>query len=213
MSKEQNSALGNHVVRCQILTMALTRRLKPWLVYQTVIENSTKVLATALPKCLLDKWKKKMQFNIYRYSPVWQLFQCQLSLHPGRITCFLFTLLFYLAISLGLAASPNNLSLDYLHATCFYTSIQKTHNNSSVKYISHKYHCVLYFYTIVLLTIITLQKLMPLKVLCTSSSLSKKITTEIKTTRLLTISVIYKKKNPQLYLTLYLSSQLLLNYS
>lgn len=121
MSKEQNSALGNHVVRCQILTMALTRRLKPWLVYQTVIENSTKVLATALPKCLLDKWKKKMQFNIYRYSPVWQLFQCQLSLHPGRITCFLFTLLFYLAISLGLAASSNNLSLNYLYATCFNT--------------------------------------------------------------------------------------------
>lgn len=192
--------------------------------------NQTSQAVACLPNCYrefdkgvsncttqvpLGQMKEKMQFNIYRYSPVWQLFQCQLSLHPGRITCFLFTLLFYLAISVGLAASSNNLSLDYLHATCFYTSIQKTHNNSSVKYISHKVDvplCTLFLHNSFTYNNHSTKTNAFESTLHFIFSL-KKITTEIKTTRLLTISVIYKKKNPQLYLTLYLSSQLLLNYS
>lgn len=51
ISKEQNSALDKHVVTCQALTMALIRCLSPGLsiVYQTIMENATKVLQRYYP--------------------------------------------------------------------------------------------------------------------------------------------------------------------
>lgn len=81
-----------------------------------------KGVTTVLPnyKCLLDKWKKK---NEIQYI---QIFTCLAVISMTTVLAtwqgYLFSNhLFYLAISLGLAASSNNLSLNYLYATCFNT--------------------------------------------------------------------------------------------
>lgn len=154
---------------------------------------------TCTGTCQMPLGKMKSFNSIYTHiPPAWWLFHCQLSVQPGKATCHLTTWLFYLAMSLGLATWSNNLSLDYLHATCFNTILYLNTEFLPILMLnmSHiTYHSVLYFYPILLLTIFTLHKICPWKY-CTLYLLLQKY----KTTRLLTISGIYKK--PQLYYTL-----------